>query len=306
MNIKFLAIDPRPQSKDEQVAMLEEMKNNYWVIFGFEATLPWLDALCDYNFDPQHGGNLNLASIEEVFEFLPKFYGGHNGVGAVLVTVRPDLDSIGGMALYLKESRVGCEKFKEFPPERIQKVAAADKFACGPWCPRPLFEGNDAPDLAPIARFVSDFTVPLEDRVEGMLKWLEDATEPDPKYQKSYLAEREEIKNALADGETTLEVIDGVAIVHSKLRAATSIGYSKAPVVVAINPQFSIGGGEPHRKITVCQYEGKYVDLKGVFATLGEGWGGSPTIGGSPQGVDCQTSVGEILAAINTHRKPNV
>ena len=65
------------------------------------------------------------------------------------------------------------------------------------------------------------------------------------------------------------------------------IGYSQAPIVVAINPEFRFQGGEPHRKITICQYQDGYINLKKVVENLNliePGWGGSATICGSPQG----------------------
>jgi hypothetical protein len=310
MTIQFISIDPRPASKASQLDMLEQLKSEGYNIIGFEATLPWLDEVCTYNFDPQHKhGNADLACIEQILEVVRVDDHGECRVAmgnVAMVTVRPDLDSIGGMAVYLAAMRSDSDYMEfHFPTQRVEAVADADKFTQGEWKSRPLFEGNDSGDLAPIARFVSDFKVPMQKRVEGMLKWLEHGTEPDASYRSSYEAERTQIQSAVESGETKLSVIDlddvvgpQVAVVESTLRAATSIGYSKAPVVVAINPAFSFGGGQPHRKVTICQYGPIYINLKGVFALLGEGWGGSPTIGGSPQGVDCKTSVEEIIEAI--------
>ena len=311
MAIQFIAIDPRPASKDSQVEALANLKKEGFKIIGFEVTLNWVAELCDQNFDPQHtGGDADTACIEAVLKHVGNHEAAYGDVA--MVTVRPDLDSVGGMAVYLAamQSDLSYMMF-HFPGERVELVAEADKFTKGEWKPRPLFEGNDSGVLAPIARFVSDFKIPLEERVVGMLEWLDHGTEPDPKYRESYMAEREQIAGALETGATTVALHQihnvtttcDVSVVESQLRAATSIGYAKAPIVVAINPSFSFGGGEPHRKVTICQYGPGYVDLKTVFSALGEGWGGSPTIGGSPQGVDCQTSVDEILEAISNNLK---
>ena len=311
MTIRYIAIDPRPASQDSQFDLLTSLKILGFKLIGFEVTLNWVAELCDINFDPQHtGGDSETACIEAVLKAVGNDCCECGDVA--MITVRPDLDSVGGMAVYLAamQSDLNYMMF-HFPGERVELVAEADKFTKGEWRPRPLFEGNDSGVLAPIARFVSDFKIPLEERVVGMLEWLDHGTEPDPKYRESYMAERLAIAEALETRATVVALHQihnvtttcDVSVVESQLRAATSIGYAKAPIVVAINPSFCFAGGEPHRKVTICQYGPGYVDLKAVFAALGEGWGGSPTIGGSPQGVDCQVSVDEILEAIADNLK---
>ncbi|MDD3911597.1 MAG: hypothetical protein PHZ22_05390, partial [Bacteroidales bacterium] len=59
-------------------------------VYGIEVTVPALAARCAANIDPQHvGENVSTAAIEEaVFAELPS-------EGAVIATVRPDLDSVG-------------------------------------------------------------------------------------------------------------------------------------------------------------------------------------------------------------------
>jgi hypothetical protein len=98
-------------------------------------------------------------------------------------------------------------------------------------------------------------------------------------------------------------------VVHSRHRFGTTLGYRLAPVVVAINDAFRINGGDPHRKVTICQWQEGYINLEAVAAALDAkaegikvGWGGSRTIIGSPQGVDTQVSEAEILAAIEANR----
>ena len=83
-----------------------------------------------------------------------------------------------------------------------------------------------------------------------------------------------------------------------------SAAYAVAPVVVAVNESFSFNGGPAHRKVTACQARPGLVDLKAVFAALGEtepGWGGSPTIGGSPQGVSSVIPTDEIVKVVEEH-----
>jgi hypothetical protein len=78
-------------------------------------------------------------------------------------------------------------------------------------------------------------------------------------------------------------------------------------VVEALNPSFRLGAGEPHRKFTICAFEAsKYADIKSALAelaTLEPGWGGSPTIGGSPQGVSSTLSVERVVEVLTKYLK---
>ncbi len=63
---------------------------------------------------------------------------------------------------------------------------------------------------------------------------------------------------------------------------------------------------EPHAKFTVCQFTTGYCDLKAVvgeLATLEPGWGGSPTIIGSPQGQGSSLSVEEVAEVVARYLK---
>jgi invasion protein IalB len=97
-----------------------------------------------------------------------------------------------------------------------------------------------------------------------------------------------------------------IAVVVSTHRAATSVGYALAPIVVALNPTFRFQGGEPHQKFTICQFTGEYVDMNmaaAELAALEPGWGGSPTIIGSPQGISSKLSPDEVVAIVSKHLK---
>lgn len=204
--------------------------------------------------------------------------------------------------------------------QRFSKVAASDKFARGGYPgPRPLpTRGNpwdektasaeSSRPLAAIAAAVMDFKISLLDRVEMMEKWLLTGEEP-KQYRDSVEKERLDMITALESAAIRHEVrADGrIAVVESTHRAATSVGYSLAPVVVALNPSFKLGGGEPHRKFTVCVFElGKFADIKSALAelaTIEPGWGGSPTIGGSPQGVSSTLTIDQVVDVVAKYLK---
>ena len=97
-----------------------------------------------------------------------------------------------------------------------------------------------------------------------------------------------------------------MAVVESRHRAATAVGYATAPVVVALNPAFLLGQGDPHRKFTVAAYGPQYADIRSALAELAAlepGWGGSPTIGGSPQGVSSQLTTEQVVEVVARHLK---
>lgn len=278
-------------------------------VYGVEVTVSALAERCAFNLDPQHsGGDANRAAIEDALTTdLP-------AEGFTLATVRADLDAVGSMAIFnIRAKGVSLESAME----RIALVATADKFARGGYTgPKPLPTRDNPWDessataessrpLAAIAAAVMDFKVPLVDRVSTMEKWLLTGEEPE-QYRESVERERGDMITALESGSIKYETrVDGkIAVVESTHRAATSVGYSLAPVVVAFNPSFKQGPSEPYEKFTICQFAGGFADIKSALVELNEleaGWGGSPNIGGSPQGVSSQLTVDQVVAVVEKH-----
>jgi hypothetical protein len=162
-------------------------------------------------------------------------------------------------------------------------------------------------DLAAIGAVVADFKVPIAERVEVMKTWLLTGEES-AKYREQVERERADMVRALTDGTIKVSVAAGgkITVVESTHRAATAVGYAHAPVVVALNPSFKLGAGEAHRKFTVCAYSAEHADIKSVLAELNEleaGWGGSPTIGGSPQGISSTLAVEQVIEVVSRHLK---
>lgn len=293
-------------------------------VLGVEATRPDTIAQCNAgNIDPQHtGGQPDLAAIEAAVTY---DLGRITADEVWLVTDRPDLDSIGAMAVLAirvadPDGKIGWLASQQ---NRLRVVADADKATGGPWKPRELPARqnpwpeakavSDRADLAAIAAFVADFRVPMEKRVDGMESWLIAGVEPDG-YRERVEAERLEMIRALEDGTITVRMAGTykcpVAVVTSTHRAATTVGYAHAPVVVAMNPEFRWQGGEPHTKITVCQWAPGYIDLRSAVADLnqadpvaaqGNTWGGSPTIVGSPQGISPGLSSDQVITVVRRH-----
>jgi hypothetical protein len=95
-----------------------------------------------------------------------------------------------------------------------------------------------------------------------------------------------------------------VAVVESSHMMATQVGYSHADVVVAVNPTMLKDFKDPSKgtylKYTVCKRDDHVpylIDFQALNA-LENGWGGRPTIGGSPQGTDSCLTLEQVLSCI--------
>jgi hypothetical protein len=91
-----------------------------------------------------------------------------------------------------------------------------------------------------------------------------------------------------------------VAVVRGSAQGALNLGYRFAPVVVAelAEPGAPIA---TRRKLTIAQFATGHIDLPGVARALigvEPGWGGSPTIIGSPQGVGSNLPLATVLRII--------
>lgn len=273
---------------------------------------PALAKRCSRNLDPQHSGAIAYGGLEPPAAIEVALTTELPPHASKLVTIRPDLDSIGAMAV-LALRALGFDMTEPGLVERVAMVAKADKFANGPWPgprslptrdnPWPVGGGavDSTPALAAMAALVSDHKVELWERVVEMQRWLVLGKER-PVYGKDYRKqvedERRALIKALEEGDVETSVVNGVAVVTSTHRAATAIGYCLAPVAVCVNPEYQFHGGDPHRKVSVCQYRQGFVDFDLMARQLGKGWAGSKTFVGSPQGINTETSVDDILGVV--------
>lgn len=306
--MKAILLNPVPKFLGEEAKKIAALKSAGHSIVGVEVTVPALAALCDVNIDPQHEcGDSQMSAIWAIASGEFSMLGFSNPVYA---TIRPDLDAFGGMVVANLLREQGQSSLKEGVIARILKVHEADTYAnAGEWQPRELFSGGyETPALAAIARAISDRSISIETRLEWMENWLVSGDEPTG-YRQAYEREKQSIASALESGSTKLEVKlfdDGlggykaISVVQSDLRAATSIGYAKAPVVVALNPRFPMDGGTG-KKYTVCQYSTGHVDMPRIWeqlSALEPGWGGSPVIGGSPQGQSSKLALETVVGIV--------
>lgn len=268
-------------------------------VLGIEVTVPALANRCSLgNVDPQHAGDrVDQAAIEAALSWpVP-------AAGSTLVTIRPDLDAVGAMAVF--QLRAQHAPLAGAVLDRVGQVATSDRFDHGEWpgC-RPLLddEPSEPSMVAPIAALVSDHSQPLATRVSAMAKWLLTGDVPE-EYYRRVAADTDALRTAFAEGTLRVtEHADGrFVLVEGTYPRAIALGYRRAPVVIAVNTAFRFRDGLPHRKITVAQFATGYADLRCAAARLNEreaGWGGSPTIIGSPQGEGSRVATADVLRIV--------
>ena len=321
MSYRYAVLDPRTDARNKATADVANeaiFEDAPAGVLGIEVTVPALAARCALgNVDPQHtGGDVNTAAIEVAvsYPFPPD--------GTMMVTIRPDLDSVGAMAvLAIRGSKgprelcsdcpgdnPGCNTCEGsgFVPEpgfgpdfwaRLKAVAAADKFVQPPWSPEAACGERD-PQLQGIGAFVWDREVQLGAKVAAMAEWLLSGIVP-AGYEEKAQTTREQLARE-GDGVTACQVQGGIAIVATPRMGAPAVGYRHRPVVVCE------GLVQGKRKFSVCQWDGSHADLGAALAelaTLEAGWGGSPTIGGSPQGVGSTLTIEQVVEVVANHLK---
>lgn len=296
MNTQFeyTLLDLRPVSLESTISALKAKKEEGFFLLGLEVATPneQIKELLDMNIDPQHTGQDVTTSAtawarENQGEIVRKV---QRRKKVLMVFLRVDLDALA--AAVVAKNQLAA-KSGLLGTGRIAAIDKMDCFKNGPWEPQGTIEEalNRNDELGAMFAMASDFKAPIEERVKAMETWLLSGDEP-AEYRKKYEAEKAEILAALKSGETQVFKIQDVVFVKSSLRAATTIGYTQAPIVVALNPAMPQREGDPIRKYTICQYGVGYLSPEEIslqvvaeaLNSLEEGWGGSPTIIGSPQG----------------------
>jgi len=281
---------------------------------GVEVTEPELAARCRLgNIDPQHGQGAALAgrgrpkaAIDAALTWpLPP-------IGTRLVTIRPDADAFGAMAvLSLRAKGVPLDAAAR---SRVALIARCDAFALGDWAswrasrgplrrPAPAREMVCAPSgYAAVTALARDPDLTPAARLWAFEAWLLTA-DIRAHVREANGAFASNLARAWNAGEIEIDcpASGGLAVVRSATPGALMLGYRFAPLVVA----FSATAGP--RKVTIAQFATGHADLTTLAAELSPlepGWGGTPTIVGSPQGVGSLLTEAEILQRLDSHRTP--
>ena len=312
---QFMYVNPamkNPKTGDNvretEIAKLKQLKEDGYTVIGLEMTVSELAELCDKNIDPQHTeGNASQCCAKEIYEKAPELLGWFKSKDpekVVFVTNRVDVDSVASYVLadrYLQGQDLG-------PKESIEKINEHDAFQGAKWDgPKPIEQAFDPENkVAALASSVKVFMITPQN-IEDVKSFIDTGSVNDT-IMNNYRTVQTGIIDRVKSGEIKTEVVGGVAYVETTLPCATNVGYSMAPVVVAVNPAMKLGPqGEPFRKVSICQHEVGYADLNAVADQLNQiegGWGGIPTFKGSKQGENCNVSLSDIKKTVFANLTP--
>jgi hypothetical protein len=266
-------------------------------VFGIEVTVPALASRCRFNVD--HHDTIDTAETPSACEQVLARRGRYwlcEGEG-VIVTVRPDADSVTAMAVMLNRSND-----RPVDEKLIHAVGRFDRF--GP--------SGGKPDIrvSATARKACDFKLTLEERVRWVADLLAGVDKTD-EVAALVAAHDSELAAARSASELTLHADGRIACVVSTHRFATTLGYESASVVVAMNPVMVVDPKDAskgtYRKFTVCRYDSHVkCDLPAALVEIQKfeaGWGGRGDIFGSPQGVSSVLSLEQVIEVVSRHLK---
>ncbi len=273
---------------------------------GIEITDTELADACDLgNIDPQHGfargpDIAGRAAIDVALRWpLPPR-------GATLVTLKPDTDSLGAMAVL--SIRAQGREITPAMCARIDMVARSDCFDFGDWA---SWSASHPPPL-PDAQNISMQLHPIEIRalaaaiglcrddlaacVQIMRDWLTRGAIPaqgEAEVRKADMHAADAWRRGLIS--VTAHCDGRIVHVKSDFRGAMVLGYCTAPVVISESARNGF------RKITIAQFAPSHVDMALLALRLNSlepGWGGSATILGSPQDVGSTLEIATIIRLI--------
>lgn len=300
MNYKCAQLDPRPQGEDANEKILIEASASGGVL-GIEVTIPDIAVRLGRQFNLDHHGPGDTAETASACEQalaceLPP-------LGATLVTVRPDADSVTAMAVIEAISQIGygLSAERDYVP-LVKEIGRFDRL--GPSA------GKPSAVVSAIARKAADFKLPLEARV----KWVFEILTGDNKeaeVAELVSAHDRELTEARFASEVTLRADGRIVTVVSTHRFATTLGYEMASVVIAQNPAMAVDFKDAskgvYNKFTVCRYDSHVkCDLPAALKelqALEPGWGGRGDIFGSPQGVSSALTLDQVLEVVARHLK---
>ena len=277
--------------------------------FGIEITLP--EAKNDLDHHGPEATAETPSACEQALELeeekLPP-------EGARIAILRPDADSL--TALAILKSR---KENRKIDSELVKGIGILDRLG-----PKSMeeFKGTSLEKkVAAIWKISGDFTVPLEKKVEFIQKVLEGDKETEQEVERLYQERNQELEKAKETSEIKLVAEGKIAFVKSKDRYAMNLGYEKANIVIALNPEMPImertpdgkfkPTGQSYRKYTIARLNQFVpVDLAGALKELNQKekekggkptWGGRGDIIGSPIGVSSKLEPEEVVEIVEKY-----
>ncbi len=253
------------------------------VLIGLEVTIPEISRKLTFNIDPQHAwsNETGITCIEKFRSFLPNF-GKMKEKELHVFFLKPDLDSISAAAIldiYLENP---LWMFQEEIETRISAIAEYDRhgrsrygFSHKTKIPRGLF------------MYISGWKNNIYDKISLTKNWLLEGTFKDmSKFNR--IADKK-FKQSIFNSKIEIIIPKKIVFIRSPSRGACGIGYKYAPVTIALNPSYRFGIDESRiygKKWIIAQQSDGFIDMSGILEELigiEPGWGGSPSIIGSPQ-----------------------
>lgn len=299
--------------KEDEIEYLKNLKNEGFFLVGVEITEQELTSMFHLTVDPQHDplNKSDMTSLEYAFNNQENIFSIVNQFDKVfLATVKPDMDSIGTMAILSLLLRYKFQLDGDMIL-RLKAIAKSDRHGRNNWKHRRedyfYFNNHNIHGLpSGLAYMTSDHKLDMSHKIDNMISYLTHGTfENLDKYND---AVAKNLKKSTKSTHIDVIIPKKLAMVMSNYRGAVAYGYKSCPVVIARNNNFIFGTGISKlqgRKITIAQYEdNKYVDLtrlKYVLNELEEGWGGSSAIIGSPQDRPCKLDDNSIIELVKKY-----
>ena len=272
---------------------------------GIEMTEPSIARICGLgNIDPQHGPSstsTSPATIEACLDApMPP-------TGARLLTIRPDMDALGGMAVFVLRSE--GVKFTDEMMARIKQVAEADRFSRGAWpgcrcfsaTVDDILKDGDGPELTALGICGFDRKTDMARKVEIIADWLKTGQIPEIWINRA-LKPAQKLLASMNNGSTSfsLHADEAIAMVQSTQPGALRQAYRLAPVVIACNPAFRFSDIRGV-KYTIARWSDMDADFAPVakhLADLEQGWGGQAGIMGSPQASPSKLKPEQVIECL--------
>jgi len=296
--------------REESIELLKELQNSESLIIGIELTDIEISRYCHLSLDPQHSdiANSNITSIEMVYKYRDKLLKMMTIFKTCsLITVKPDLDSIGAIVLAKLTMSHNLELTGDMllrliaiaNSDRHGSVSKWNKHRRINYFNEPLFSKHGIP-IGLLSAIGSQHDT-IETKVRYMTDYIVTGTfEKLDKYTAIMLK-----KNEASTKTTDVEIVvdNKLVYVESNYRGAVGLGYRYAPVVLARNPNYRFGQAKTKGvKYTIAQFNSNHVNISKILDRLNAlepGWGGnSETIIGSSQTQPSALTKDEILNII--------
>lgn len=203
--------------REQEIAKLNDLKNQGFSIIGLEMTVPELAELCVKNIDPQHtDGKSNESCAKNVAENADDLLKQYKGNNIIFTTNRVDLDSVAAYIIadkYLRGEEVSMDK-------NIEDINTHDAFQGAKWDgPKPIEAAFD-PDnkTAALASSIKTFMVTPKN-IEDVKSFIKTG-EVNQETMNSYRNTQKNIIDKVNSGEIKTEVVGGVAYVETTLPCA--------------------------------------------------------------------------------------